>query len=303
MKVLVTGGSGNVGVFVVDRLLARHEVTVADARAPEPFPDVDFVQVDLTDGAAVRQRVRGFDAVVHLAAIPNPFNDPGERVLSVNTTATYNVLEAMRANGVPRIVYLGSESESGFGLHHVEHRPQYFPIDEDHPCWPHESYSLSKYFCEIMCREYSRAYRLESVTLRPACVWLDVIEDDIQESIHGDVGKTNPKNWFGGYIYPEDVAQAIELALSYELPDAAVPFDNFYITAEDSSARQDSVPYVAKLFPEATPPIRDPEYYEKNPQASLFDITKAREKLGFRPAYTWRDWGSEKRVKPGARGA
>lgn len=300
MKVLVTGGSGNVGVFVVHRLKARHAVTVLDARPPQPFPDVDFLKVDLTEGEAVRDSVRGFDAVVHLAAIPNPFSDPGERVLSVNTVATYNVLEAMRVHGIPRIVYLGSESESGFGLHHVEFVPQYFPIDEKHPCWPHESYSLSKYFGEIMCREYSRAYGIESITLRPACVWLDVIEEDVQEAIHGDVGKTNPKNWFGAYVFPEDVAQAIDRALDYQLPDGDVPFDNFYVTAEDSCMRQDSVAYVGRLFPESTPAIRDPAYYEKNPEASLFDITKAREKLGYRPEYTWRDWGTDRRVRPGS---
>lgn len=300
MRVLVTGGSGDVGVFVVERLKNKHDVTIVDLRPPRSFPDVAYIQVDLTDGEQVRKAIKGYDAVVHLAAIPNPFKDPGERVLNVNMASTYNVLEALRENRVPRVVYSSSESVSGFGLHHVDFKPLYFPIDERHPCWPHESYSLSKYFSELMCREYSRAYGVESIALRYACVWLDVIAEDIEEFIHGDLEKTNSKNWLGAYIFPEDVAQAVDLALDYDLPDPEMPFEEFYLTAEDSSTRQDSVPYVSRLFPQETPPIRRPEYYAENPQATLFDITKAREELGFRPEYTWRDWGGPRRVKPGA---
>ena len=135
------------------------------------------------------------------------------------------------------------------------------------------------------------------MALRYACVWLDVIRDTIDEIVQGDVLDTDPKNWFGAYIFPEDVAQAVELALDYRLPDETFPFDIFYLTAADTNVKADSVSFIRKLFPDDPPCIRKPEYFEVNPHASLFDTTKARELLGFRPEFTWRDVDSPLRVR------
>ena len=146
MKIAVTGGSGAIGTYVCDELAAAgHNVTSLDLAPPKV--DVAFREVDLTNLAETCKAVDGFDQIVHLAAIPDPYgDDPPETVISVNTAISYNVFEAARLKGVNRVIYGCSESSTGFGIHSVELVPQYVPIDEEHPLWPHETYSLSEAF-------------------------------------------------------------------------------------------------------------------------------------------------------------
>ncbi|MCD6219437.1 NAD(P)-dependent oxidoreductase [Candidatus Calescamantes bacterium] len=299
MKVLITGGSGNIGFYVVNRLRRKYEIAILDVKPSLYSPDVPFLKVNLLNSEKVKEVVKGFDTVVHLAAIPNPFNDPDERVLSVNVISTYNLMEAVKENGIRRVVYGCSESASGFGIHNVRYRPAYIPIDEEHPSWPHESYSLSKYFGEIICKEYSRAYGIECISLRYPWVWLDTCRDAIEKILSQKDKEIDEKDWFGTYIFPEDVAQGIELSLDFEIKDRDFPFEVFYLTAEDNFYDMDSLELISKLFPNNPPYIKKSEYFSRNSRASLFDISKAKEKLGYNPEFTWRDFDSPKRIRPG----
>ena len=287
MKVLITGGSGDIGNYVVKELVDKHKLTILDLRKSSGYPKLPWKEVNLLDAKAAKKHVKGFDAVIHLAAIPHPFNDPGDKVLHVNVVSTYNLMEAVRLNKIQRVILGCSESASGLGIHEVCHRPLYFPVDEKHPSWPHESYSLSKYFSEIICQEYSRAYGIETISLRYAWVWL---ERD-RKAIEGILKKrkVDPKNWFGTYILPEDVAQGLRLALNYKLK-IQPPFESFYLTAEETFQNIDSHKLIRRLFPKNTPLIKNKRYFEKTPRASLFNINKAKRKLGFKPTKTWRDF-------------
>ena len=108
MNVLVTGGSGRIGSYVVEELLGEHDVTILDRKASEEHPSIPRLDVDLTNLECTRSATNGFDAIVHLAAIANPQFDTWDRVISANTASTHNVLEAMKTNGIPRIVYASS---------------------------------------------------------------------------------------------------------------------------------------------------------------------------------------------------
>ena len=297
MKVLITGGSGNIGFYVVDRLKRTHEITILDLKPPLHSPDIPFLKVDLLNPEKVKEAVKGFDVVIHLAAIPNPYNDPGERVLSVNVISTYNLMEAVRKNGVRRVIYGCSESASGLGIHNVSCKPEYIPIDEEHPSWPHESYSLSKYFGEITLREYSRAYKIEGTSLRYGWVWMDICRNAIEEILKRKEGEIGENDWLGAYIFPEDVAQGISLSLDFTIENKNFPFEVFYLTAADNFCNVDSLKLIQKLFPGNPPSVKNPEYFTRNPKASLFDITRAKEKLGYKPTFTWRDFNSNKRVR------
>jgi nucleoside-diphosphate-sugar epimerase len=296
MKVVVTGGAGQIGSYVVDRLKGKHEVTILDVRPSAAFPEVPVLKVDLLDREQTLTKVKGFDAVVHLAAIPNPFSDPGDRVLSVNVTSTYNLMEAIKANHISRIVYCCSESSSGWGIHHVNYKPQYIPIDEAHPSWPHESYSLSKYFSEEICREYSRAYKIEAISLRYAWVWLEATRSAAEKFLAAGGGDLDC--WFGAHILPEDVAQAVEHSLSYSITNRELPFEMFYLTAGETFCKLDSLEQVKRIFG-TVPTIKKPGYFEGDPRATLFDISKAKTQLGFKPEFSWRDYNSPRRRKPG----
>src|SRR5689334_6664723 len=99
MRVLVTGARGKVGAAAVVALLdAGHDVTALDVgapvfEAPEPGAPAYF-QADLADAGDAFAAVRGHDAVIHSAAIPEPTRNPPHRVFQNNLMATFNVIEA-----------------------------------------------------------------------------------------------------------------------------------------------------------------------------------------------------------------
>jgi UDP-glucose 4-epimerase len=118
LKVLVTGSRGKVGAAAVAALDdAGHEVLACDLGAPvfeRPEPGAAYRQVDLTDAGDAYAVVRGQDAVIHAAAIPDPLHNAPHRVFSNNLMATFNVLEAAVRWGVRRFVNVSSETVPGF---------------------------------------------------------------------------------------------------------------------------------------------------------------------------------------------
>src|SRR6185436_15820397 len=93
VKILVTGSRGKVGAATVSALLdAGHEVTASDLGAPvfeRGAPGVAYKRADLTDAGDAFAVVRGHDAVIHSAAIPDPQHHPAHTVFSNNVMATF----------------------------------------------------------------------------------------------------------------------------------------------------------------------------------------------------------------------
>ena len=240
MKIAVTGGAGDIGTYVCDELIkAGHDVVCLDVAAPRI--DVKFQKVDLMRLEDTCKAVEGMDRVVHLAAIPDPYQgDPFERVIGVNTTLSYTVFEAARLAGVKRVVYGCSESSTGFGIHHVKLVPEYVPIDEGHPLWPHETYSLSKHFGERIGDNYARAFGLEVVSLRYVWVWTARAEASARQIVAraragAAEGKVDAKDGFGAHIAVRDVARACAAAVAFEFdPNAEVPFEAFFLAAKNT---------------------------------------------------------------------
>ncbi|MCE7988306.1 MAG: NAD-dependent epimerase/dehydratase family protein [Caldilinea sp. CFX5] len=120
LKVHITGVYGLIGNLAYEHLAAQpHKYDVygsgrrtmssarADAESITRLPDDHFMIADLADAAAMEKAITGMDAVLHIAAVP----DPGasfEDVLSSNIVGTHNVLEACRKLGVKRLVYASS---------------------------------------------------------------------------------------------------------------------------------------------------------------------------------------------------
>lgn len=285
MKLLVTGGAGDIGTTVVTEIREQHDVTILDRRASTHHPDLPFIKIDLENASETASVVQGFDVVVHLAAIPDPFSDPDDVVFRLNCLSTFNLLEAVRAHGIRRIVFGCSESASGLGIHNRLYQPEYLPIDEEHPSWPHEGYSLSKYFGEVMCEEYSRAYDIEGISLRYAWVWGGARnQDQWMQLLAQEADTGGEKDWLGAWIAVEDVAQGIRLACDFQFTDQAPRFERFYLTARDNFTGNDTLHLVHERWPNQPPPIRKPELYVDNPKASVFDYSKATQMLGYTPS-------------------
>ena len=107
MKVLVTGGSGRIGRYVVRELVdAGHEVTTVDVSAMSVATGCRSMTVDLTDAGQVFQSVAWSEAeaVVHLGAWANAGLVPDTRTYGDNTRGTYHVFQACADLGVRRVV-------------------------------------------------------------------------------------------------------------------------------------------------------------------------------------------------------
>ena len=283
MKILVAGGAGDIGSAVVGALKEIHDVAILDLNQSRDHPELPLLKVDLESSRMTASLVRGFDCLVHLAAIPDPYSDPGSVVFRVNLQATFNLLEAVRANGIGRVVYGCSESASGFGIHNRRFRPDYLPIDENHYSLPHEAYGSSKYLGEVLGRQYACAYDIEFISLRYAWAWGGRRNRDSWFQIlrHGSGG--GEKDWLGAWIAHEDIALGARLACEYQFPGPPPWFESFYLTAEDNFTDLASLDLVGKQWPQDPPPVRKPGLYRRNPKASLFDISKARRLLGYEP--------------------
>src|SRR3712207_342938 len=119
MRVLVTGARGKVGRATVAALTsAGHDVRATDLFPPvfeRPDPgEPEYVQADLTDAGSAFAVVRGTEAVVHAAAIPEPTRNPPHIVFQNNLMATFNTIEAAIRFGISRFVNISSETVPGF---------------------------------------------------------------------------------------------------------------------------------------------------------------------------------------------
>lgn len=172
MKVLVTGGIGAVGKAVVERL--RHDgwaVRVIDRQPEAEMAGVDYQVCDITNYAALREQVRGCQAVVHLAAIPNPIAVAGPALFPINVTGTYNVFEAAADEGIRRLVQASSINAFGCFWGNREMEVDYFPIDEAHRTYTTDAYSFSKELVEDIGAYYWRREGISSLAMRFPGVW------------------------------------------------------------------------------------------------------------------------------------
>ena len=155
MNVLVTGGSGWIGRYVVRDLIGNgHEVLSADlspplsglqremASATRYRADFRHLTIDMTDAGQVYQALSSAraDAVVHLAAWPDPGIVPDAKTYSDNTTGTFNILQACKDRGVEHVVSASSSQVYGF----ARYAPAFVAVDESHPVRPLNCYAASK---------------------------------------------------------------------------------------------------------------------------------------------------------------
>ena len=168
MRIFFTGGSGKAGHHVAPHLASLgHQVTNADL-TPLGHPDVADLRVDLTDAGQTWSAMAGlatmdelelaekpaYDAVVHFAAVPRILLAPDATTYATNVLSTYHVLEAATRLGIPKIVFASSETTYGICFAQGERRPDYVPVDEEHPTVPEDAYAMSKVANEVTARSF-----------------------------------------------------------------------------------------------------------------------------------------------------
>jgi nucleoside-diphosphate-sugar epimerase len=287
-RIIVTGGSGKAGRYVVRELVEHgYHVLNLDLKVLPGLP-VPTLSTDLTDpgqvfnalasyvgdGADGSIRPQPIDAVIHLAAIPAIFIVPDNEVFRINTISTYNVLDAASKLGIGRVVIASSETTYGFCFAYDDRDPVYFPLDEDYPVDPMDSYALSKVVNERTGRAFHLRDGMDVYAFRIG----NVIEpDDYPNLIAGyvDPGKRKRNAW--SYIDARDLAQACRLGIE----TAGLGFRIFNIANDEVSSNLPTRELLRRYFPRV-PMTRELGEYE-----TLLSNKRVKDELGFQPRHTW----------------
>lgn len=185
MRLLITGGLGQVGSSLVSELSHHFTVIILDNYSNNFVngnftENVEIIEGDVRDFETVKEASNDADFIIHTAAqidversIKNPLFDA-----DINITGTLNLLEATRRNGnIKKFIYFSSAAVYGI--------PKHVPIDESHPLEPISPYGLSKLTGEKYCLMYHRLYKLPVVCIRPFNIYSE---------------KQNPKNPYSSVI-------------------------------------------------------------------------------------------------------
>ena len=281
VHVLVTGGLGRSGRWIVDRLAADgHEVTCVDQRfAESERPNVDVRVADLTDRGDVFDLVGAADpdAVVHWAAIPDPMDHPGGVVFENNVVSTYNVLEAAgRADA--RVVWASSESALGFPFAAETPAPDALPIDEDHALRPEDPYGVSKEAGEAVARMAVRRHDVPVVSIRPS--WIQYPGEYF--CLGNDVPAEGVGN-FWSYIDVRDIASIVVAALNAD----TTGHETVFAVGDENYADRPTTELFEEQFGEV------PEPCDLDGDESSISNERAAAVLDWEPAHSWRDAADE----------
>jgi len=275
MKILVTGGVGKVGQWVVRDLLdsGAHQVTVFDRLpGPERGP-VKYLVGDVQDLGQVIEAMADVEAVIHLAAIHNPNIATASVTYQTNVVGTFNVHHAAFRLGIKRVVSASSNAIVGwsYGEHFV---PDYLPIDEDHPLRPEDVYGLSKQIGETIAQSYSRK-GLETIMLRPS----GVVTPGELEQIKKEGGRRLSGFQAYSYIDARDLAVAFRLSVERSIPSGTALF----VVSDDSTIAEP----LCDLYPRVMPSIGDKARSLTGSKGS-YSNSRTKKLLGWQPIHSWR---------------
>jgi UDP-glucose 4-epimerase len=298
MKAFVTGGAGFIGSSLVDRLLERGDEVVAydnlstgideflaEARKSSKF---SFVQDDVLEKTAMTGAMSGTDIVFHLAANADVRfgTEHPSRDLEQNTIATYNVLEAMRANNIKKIVF--SSTGSVYGEASVIPTPEAcpFPVQTS-------LYGASKLAGEGLISAYCEGFGFQAWIFRFVSIlgerythghvfdfYQKLLENPQELAVLGN-GRQRKS-----YLYIQDCVSAIFTALE----GAEDKVNVFNLGTDEYCEVNDSISWITEtlgLSPECVYTGGDRGWIGDNPFIFL-DTTKIRA-LGWKPELTIRE--------------
>jgi nucleoside-diphosphate-sugar epimerase len=273
MRIVVTGGTGKGGSWVVRELRAAgHDVLNVDVRH-DGSPHGQCLVADLTDVGQALEALSGAEAVVHFAAIPAPELRPEGETFRINALSTYNVFAAAERHRVRRVVWASSETVLGLPF---DVPPAFAPIDETIEPRPESSYSLAKLVGETMAEQFARRSGIGFVGLRIS----NIMEPDDYARFPSFWEDARLRKWnLWGYVDARDVATAARLGLEAVIDGAEICI----VAAADTVMTRPSADLLAEVFPSV--PLRR----AVKGRETLLSIDRARRLLGYEPAHRWAD--------------
>lgn len=301
MRILITGGLGQGGSYLTERLISNHVIVILDnfsSNAPNfTVPHtVEVIRGNIQDHELVDKVVSQTDVIIHTAAqtsveqsINNPLFDA-----QINIIGTLNLLNAAKKYGISRFIYFSSAAVYG--------NPQYLPIDEKHPTNPLSPYGLSKLMGGKYCLMFDQLHGLPTVCLRPFNIYsprqnpnnpysgviskfIERVRNNQSPVIFGYGSQTRD------FVSVHDVVNFVSLIL--ENDDAIGEVFNV------GTGIPTSVNELAKIIMSLFDKDLDVIYAsikKGDIKDSYADISKAKKVLGYKPEYSLKD-GLEEMLK------
>ena len=295
MKVLITGASGRLARYLIRELVNKYELILTSRhQPPEEFANLPWIQADLTCFEDCQRAVKGVDLVQHLGAQPEPSDHPQMRkdfeakgipfdaTFKTNLLGTYYLLQASIEEGVQTFIMTGSNCVFGHGFR-ISQTPytfKYLPIDENHPCYPEDSYSFSKKAGEDLLASYSRAYGIRTYLTRPAGIRTELQ----RRQMALEASKTQSWDpWLWAWVGSEDLANAHRLIMeaASELP----LHDVYLVNADDTMALEPSLELIERFQPDLLPLVE-----KLTGNQSFFNCDKIQKRLGWQHQTSWRQY-------------
>lgn len=290
MEILVTGGSGAIGTFVVEALRSTgHAVTVLDITPPAD-EDVQFLRGDITDQETVREAVSGVDVVVHLAALlPKACRQNPRRADAVNIGGSLTVFEAATESQA-RVIYASSKAVFG-AITGVHAHPTYEPLSEDAPKSPTNLYGVTKATVE----QFATAYLengLDGAAMRFASTYgpgkgdahgdLAILPEAIRQAAAGNPVKLSGADQRNDLLYYVDIAQAIKTAVE----TAELSYNAYHIGSGMTCSIREFASALENHTDVSVEVAEGTDYRDAaEPSYCQLDISRARADLGYDPSY------------------
>jgi len=269
MRIAVTGGNGRIGQAVVELALAQGHSVVNIDRTAEVTKEsrVTGIQLDTTDYDSFEKALHGCDALIHLAAIASPGRHPDHIVHNNNVVSSYNALRAAAQLGIKRVCQASSINAIGGAYSRAPHY-DYFPVDEKHPTYNEDPYSLSKWICEIQADSMVR--RFEEMTIASLRIHgVTSARADSAKWQHSHSGAVAKHLW--GYTRRDATAQACLLSITADFNG----HEPFYIVAPITMMDMPSLELKDKYYPDVS------VWGDLSENKGFFNCQKAEQLLGW----------------------
>jgi nucleoside-diphosphate-sugar epimerase len=295
---VVTGGGGFIGSHIVENLVRQRNTVVkviddfstGKRENVEAFKnDVEIIEADIADTKNLAQCLKGADYVIHQAAIPSvpkSILDP-LKSHNANVNGTLNLLLACRDAGVKRVVYASSSSLYGDS--------PTLPKREGMMPNPLSPYGAQKLFAEMYCEVFTKAYGLETVSLRyfnvfgprqdstsqysgVLALFIPAVLQGRRPTIYGDGLQSRD------FTYVQNVVEANLIACKVPGVGGQV----FNVACGDRITVNSMLHQINKIVGvDISPVYAEPRSGDiKHSQA---DITRAREHLGYEPKVSFEE--------------
>ena len=293
-RIIVTGGSGKAGQYIIAELLdAGHTILNLDLMAME-HPSVHTLKTDLADSGQVFNALSGQwalrepfpegppprpDAVIHLAGYARNMLVPDNETFRSNTLATYNICEAACKLGIRKIIIVGSITVYGVSFAQGEVDYPSFPIEESQDVNPTDTYAIAKMCAERVARGFAARFSADIYILRIGHV---IGPEEYNEEIFYSYVH-EPELWkVHGWSYTDarDLGGMCEAALQ----TSGLGFQVFNAVNDSITNQGRTADFLKRLYPHI-PITREMEEFE-----APLSNAKIKRLLGFREKHPWQKY-------------